>query len=305
MLIFLLTVSLVVATFEDNCRCKEFCEETNYCYFGNCTTEELISLDCFNDDLPAEPCPACPVCDINPACLDGNKFLGTDDCMDYYDSLNTNPACRQTFHFSINDADTSTPLVGASISLASLVDGIDYTAPFANRYSKMTRTQGDFVVPRCRGEAYVTIVASKNGYDADVVEEIITNDQGDSRILDYTFNLPKGICHADCTDSFNRCNPECEGFANATDTCNFYANENYPVNAMNLCAYKTKGTQVTLEIIGDDYTVIDCCEGNSVQTISRPKSKINLLTGQNLISTERLIKFTDNNPGKIYIYVWE
>lgn len=308
-LIFLLTVSLASAEFIDNCRCKEFCEENNYCFFGVCDNEALEGLNCLNDGEPAEPCPACPACDINPACLyDGNKFLGTDDCMDYFDTLTTDPRCRRTFHFSIFDADTGSSLLGASISLASLVDGIDYTAPFAYHYSEMaSKTEDDFIVPRCQEVELVTIVASKRGYDADVILENMTNDQDDSETLSYNFNLPKGICHADCTDSFNRCNPECEGFTNTTDTCNFYVNPAYPdVNVTHLCAYKTKGTQVTLEVLGGEYKTIECCEGEGgIQTVSRPKSDIGLVTGENLISTERLVKFTDNNPGKIYIYVWD
>jgi hypothetical protein len=300
-LIFVFLISLVLAF--DSCQCVELCEEELLCSLGDCSKQELLKLNCTNDGVLADNCSFCPACVIHPDCLDGNKFLSDADhsyCVSYYDTiLVADPKCKVTVDFNISSEGTE--LTDANIAVISLIDGIDYQDYYDYKYSRMSESDGHFSVARCRGEERMTVVASKSGYDADVASINISADNKVSLEL-FNFELARGVCHTDCTDSYNRCNPECQGFSNDTDTCDFLESG---TDLTQLCAYKTKGTQVVLEVQEGIYTTMDCCRGaGGTQTVSRPQSNINLVTNQNLVSVTKLVNVNDET-GKLSVYYWD
>ena len=319
-LMFFVMVIFVVSVmaFDEPCRCTELCEGNHYCYMGNCTNDTLEALGCGEISVPDGRCPVCPICKPLPDCYDEvtHKFKYPGDveyCKNYWEYLINDENngyqdnnCYQTINFKTYKRvdGISSPLIDVSISLLDAVDGIDYTDVFADRYEK-TNSEDYLTVPRCRGQDLTTFVASKENYDADAKDVLLENDNISEKYRNFT--LPLGICHTDCTNSYGRCNPECQGFEeDPGNKCDFYVDNTYGKNVTKLCAYKLKGTEIVLEVTNNDYTIIDCCEGiNGVQTIARPESNVELVKGQNLIATEKPIRFTDSDPGKILVYYWE
>lgn len=320
MILFSILLAGLVFAFTPPCRCIEFCEETQYCYMGECTNLQLADLDCMNGGDYADKCPICPICNPLAECIDNdNKFIYDDDpdhdyCKKYYDeyletySGGTYPnECIQTVNFTVREKlpnGKSTSLKGASISLINLIDGIDYSDVFEFKYN-YTNYNGSFTVPRCRGDILTTFVASKEGYDAHVIDKTLYNDYKPGPIT-IDFELPSGVCHVDCTNSYGRCNPQCEGFEDEQgENCSFYVDINFSKNVTELCAYKKEGTNIILNETDDTYYMIDCCEGSGeLQEIVRPSIDINLVEGKDLISIQKPVMFSDSQPGRISIFTW-
>ena len=310
MFLFLILLIGFVFASTPPCKCSEFCLDSSepfHCYLGNCTGGDLQTMNCTNGGVTAGECPFCPICMPLPECVVENKFNYSGICIDYYNYLITNNSlCFQTVNFSVfkNDSEGIRPLSGGDISLIDTIDDIDYTDVFENEYVNM-KHQDSFAVPRCsQNGIFATFIASKPGYDTDAVDLFLKND--DNFILSAKFYLPIGICHTDCTNSYGRCNPECEGFStNSTDKCEFYDASTYGKNITKLCAYKLKGTDIVLNTTDENYTVIDCCEGeDGIRVIKRPLANVSLIDGENLIVVERPMRI-ETDTAKIKIYYWE
>ena len=299
----------------ENCRCKEFCEQDFKCYFGVCDNETLNALNCTNPGEDgktmevAEPCPACPACSIWEDCLfPGTNIFKDDDlmltdpvCGDYYDYLMDHELCRQTVDYEAKDL-LGYSVINIDLLLGSEIDEIDYSLVFEYENRGRAAT-GSFEVPRCSGIEEVTVIATKVGYDADVQSFNITNDRIPPPI-GRNFTLAVGTCHVDCTDSYNRCNPNCEGFTNDQGgICSYNQTSINGKNITNMCAYKPIGTDVVLQVEPHQYTVVECCEG-APRTIPRPTYDIRLTTGDNLVSIQKPVKTTNGEQAKLSIFYW-
>ncbi len=295
----------------EDCRCKEFCEHGFKCFFGVCDNATLDSLNCTNQievgrSERAERCPVCPSCDLWSACTYGdqpNVFRSvTDDpiCGEYYSYLQEDKYCVQTINYTVKDLD-GFPVSVINLLLGSLVDGIDYSNVFDKANLNRDST-GNATIPRCMGNETIALIAAKQGYDADVQDVNVSNDH-DYGFAFVNFTLPLGTCHVDCADSFNRCNPDCEGFTDDIDTCNYDQTIINNKNITQMCAYKPIGTDVVLAINPDNYTVVECCEG-SPRVIPRPTYDIRLVSGDNLVSIQKPVRLDNGEQARLSIFYW-
>ncbi len=315
--VFIVVISLSLNVFSESlpffqgetCRCKEFCEAEMKCFFGDCSDNVLIALNCTNGAILATECTEpeyeiCPACDIWENCIDHQGFFKDSTvCLDYYNFLVFRPECKQTINFNVQwtpNGKDFYDLTNPSIALGSTVEGVDYTYVF-EAGDLEGRESNDFIsIPMCNKYEDITVIAAKKGYDADINETTLKNDAKFGEIY-INFVLPIGACHVDCTDSFGRCNSDCEGFTDGNDTCNFYNDTKKDVTK--LCAYKPKGTEVILDISNDNYTVVNCCEGPK-KSVFRPTSRINLVNGEDLISVAKPVKIGNTDQGELFLYYW-
>jgi hypothetical protein len=103
--------------------------------------------------------------------------------------------------------------------------------------------------------------ASKKGYDTQLLEATIVRGQ----ITRLDFKLENGTCHPDCTNSYNRCNPDCDGvtFSGSDTKCSFF-----DAAVKGNCTNRLKGTNVTLGKYNATHTYeVVCCE--NAPTIER------------------------------------
>ncbi len=299
----------------EDCRCKEFCEVDFKCFFGVCDNATLDALNCTNPSASsryerAERCPVCPACDLWPDCTyesegQPNVFRSPEEdiiCQEYYDYLiNTDPYCMQTINYTVNDSD-GYPVTQVNLLLGSLIDGIDYSNVFDSNNNNRD-SSGEAEIPRCQGSEIITMIAAKQGYDADVKELNVSNDEDYGKVY-VNFTLPLGTCHVDCTDSFNRCNPECEGFTvDNVDICNYHQHLVNGKNITQMCAYKPIGTDVVLDIQDDKYVVVECCEGLP-RDIPRPTYDIRLVNDDNLVSIQKPVRLDNGEQAKLSIFYW-
>ena len=146
--------------------------------------------------------------------------------------------------------------------------------------------------------------ASKDAYDTQLIEADII--RGQVTRLDFT--LVNGTCHEDCTNSYNRCNKDCDGKTfNGTDTnCSFYKDIAYVPDIKTLCNNKLKGTPV--RIANDPRNnattsyYIDCCEGvpypNYYSRLRVSSNKI-----EDLVTNQQIATYA-SEPATIIIRYW-
>lgn len=185
-------------------------------------------------------------------CMDGidNDCDGLIDCQD------TN--CTGIIYGIVRD-DTNKLLGGATIkssppgkleecerSTTSLIDGSYTLDALIGSYN---------------------IIARKPGYDDNVTWVTILSKQAEPTGHQVNFNLRNGTCHADCTDSYGNCNPDCDGlgFANGTgiDYCSL----------VSVCANRPKGFRAT-QVSGSTVTEYSCCEGETIRTYPVKKARV-------------------------------
>jgi hypothetical protein len=145
--------------------------------------------------------------------------------------------------------------------------------------------------------------ASKDAYDTQLIEATVV--RGSTTSLN--FSLQNGTCHEDCTNSYNRCNKECDGvtFDNGTKQCKFYDE-----NVKKLCDTKTKGTVVYLGPgTGNAGIFITCC-GDGTDESYMPyekyysKASVDSNNLKNLVKTEKIAKY-NGIPVRIIIAYWK
>jgi len=143
--------------------------------------------------------------------------------------------------------------------------------------------------------------ASKKGYDTQLLEATIVRGQ----VTRLDFQLLNGTCHDDCTNSYNRCNAECDGvtFNDSSTKCSFYN-----TIVRDACNNRLKETKVKLEgYPGNTPTetyFVDCCEGTpQLQRYVKAKPDTNAGWIKNLIKTEKIARL-DDYPMRIVVAYW-
>jgi hypothetical protein len=298
------------------CSCNELCGHFK-CFSGNCSSANLTFLNCTNTDPitlnvePAKRCPICPAC-IAPStdCVDDNdNFIYSPMCEEYYKSMiNFSAKCTQTITGYVKN-ENDLFLSNSKISLESPLDNISYGA-FLRQTNLFDYTFGSpyvLQVPRCvENPRTVVMAASKEGYDSDVIQvDIGTNSS--VGVVEANFTLLTGLCNYDCTDSANRCNPDCHGFTEVIGgvelTCDFgsgigpfYSAAPYNLNyqdIMDACAYQVKGSRAFLGVDPNTggHLFADCCTGMIVEE-ERPQTDVELtVADKDMIVIEKPVNY--------------
>lgn len=185
------------------------------------------------------------------------------------------PDCTGFVNGTVYDNSTGIPrpLSGANVSLFFSFVSPSALSDYFGRYA--------LGVP----SGYQTIVASKKGYDT-VVKEVFVPNNITSGNATVDFYLPLGVCHADCTNEFGRCSPDCENFvfANSSDNCTYASEE-----IKNACAHKLKGSEVFLEEYNETHSYYaDCCEGVKVLRF-RPTTKADCKDGSGFLKQKKVV----------------
>ncbi|MBN1377519.1 carboxypeptidase regulatory-like domain-containing protein [Candidatus Woesearchaeota archaeon] len=190
-----------------------------------------------------------------------------------------------------DDSDPGIAIIGAEISLFA----------GSSEYKTYSDGGGVYSLTAPSGNHYVRAV--KEGYDT-VIKQVLINTGGTNT---ENFILTNGTCHADCTNSQNRCNPDCQGLSFDDGDCDFF-DETYEgvyINASELCMNRKEGSTVIINIPGNDTHAIylDCCEGTPY---IKPYFMVELSSSniKNLIQYKRLVKL-DEQPVKLIVAVWE
>ncbi len=315
-MIFLFHAEFTIAI--ASCECHDLCEEFK-CYSGNCTQDNLTDFNCMNWDATlngyqnASSCPVCPACFVmDSACVDSQgDFIYSVACNTYFQSLVQIPYCSQGVSgYIMNELNRLLP--DSTVALETTINNVSYAKFYRETdLYNYTYTQPYHIrIPRCNvALTSVALSAYKSGYESQIQIVNLSTEGINGNISDINFTLPEGSCHVDCTDSFGRCNPDCDGFTiiNSTggeESCNFYGDENYSKEyIMGRCAFKPKGTNAFLSSINDEYRYIQCCEG-PVHTQIRPISDIELSDSLNLIVVEKPVTI-ESEDAVLRILYWE
>jgi hypothetical protein len=199
--------------------------------------------------------------------------------------------CLGNVYGYVFDNTTAQKIEGANVSLYnSFMIASNLTGPTG--FYNLTIPSG-----------YQVIAASKLGYDT-VVENVLVPRSSSVR---QDFSLPLGICHADCTNEFGRCNPACNGMnfsvngSGALETCSFQNSE-----ILNACANKKAGALVYLrpDVGNTNYAFYaNCCEG-SEQRLYRPEPSFTCENGKGFVKVQRIVTF-NGRPVKLTVAVCE
>ncbi|MGV8141402.1 MAG: carboxypeptidase-like regulatory domain-containing protein [Candidatus Woesearchaeota archaeon] len=138
---------------------------------------------------------------------------------------------------------------------------------------------------------------SKSGYDTAIVPVTVTR----GMIQQVNFTLQNGTCHGDCTNSYGRCNKNCQGlsFDNSTNNCTYVSAE-----AMDACNNFEDGCSVKIRDHNSTHSVyVDCCEGTpyykynmKVDTDYNPNIK-------NMVKVEKIVR-NCYEPSRLVIAYW-
>jgi len=144
--------------------------------------------------------------------------------------------------------------------------------------------------------------ASKKGYDTQLLEATVIRGQ----VTRLDFKLLNGTCHEDCTNSYNRCNAECDGviFNDSNTKCSFY-----DAVVKEACNNRLKGTNVSLDKyngnpdIGNKYFV-ECCE-KAPQLERYVKAQPDVIASwiKGLTKTEKIARL-DEYPVRVVVAYW-
>ncbi|RJQ16804.1 hypothetical protein C4573_01940 [Candidatus Woesearchaeota archaeon] len=221
----------------------------------------LILLTIFFIPVKAFTCPnyaepnssngwgAVEICNIRYYCGEADSIC-PEDYQDALTLVTTNcslcpdPDCTGNLSGYVFDAVTGQPLANANVSLQlSIVPG-----------SVLTNAIGFYRLFPPTG--YQLLSAAKAGYDTVVKEAFVTKNN-----TELNFSLPLGVCHADCTNAFNRCSAACNGYtftnASGTDACNYAEPE-----IMDACENKVKDVEVFIDFYNETHSwFANCCEG--------------------------------------------
>ncbi len=307
-LILIYTVFFVYAD-TTPCTCIQACVNTSVitsCYTGECNEDNLTFLQTIDCNLSCSDS-MCPACDISFSdCLNDTSFIDSVECEDYYNFLldNSPEACKQDIsgYFKNN---LGNPVAGVNVNVISDIDGINYYDYFKQRLY-FTESVFSFSVPVCHNvRSNITLVAEKDKYDSDVKYAEIQNNANITTEVNFT--LRQGLCNADCTDVYMRCNPECEGYVDSSgDKCEFFHDDNFSASLIkSKCAFKQKGTDVILNTTNTTYTIIDCCEGEKgIRIVPRPLLSIDTPSDINIISVEKPVKL-HGELIKLKLFMWD
>ncbi len=207
------------------------------------------------------------------------------DCSECHD-----PNCVGTLRGVVADS-SGIAITGAKVSLFS----------GNTEYEDYSDGGGMYSLTAPSGNHYVRAV--KEGYDTLIKQVLIRT--GQTTTVD--FILTNGTCHADCTNSQNRCNPDCQGLSFEDGDCDFYEGtfEGVYINASKLCMNRKEDSTVIMSIPDNNThaVYVDCCEGTPY---IKPYFKVELESSKikNLIQYKRLVKL-DEQPVKLIVAVWD
>jgi hypothetical protein len=221
---------------------------------------------------------------------------------------------------SCPDPDCRGTVAGIAYSTAGMSNRLDKVTitshpirwnPSANlENSIQTGPNGDYSGSFITGRYYFS--ASKDAYDTLLTEVDVTLDGTTTQ----NFQLTNGTCHADCTNSYGRCNAACDGMNVSGGTCHFYDS-----NVAALCEDRLKGTEVYLGVnsTNPEYGIFITCCGDSTSQIhlpdgttqnNTPYSKYYTLATtdsgnmKNLIKIEKIAKYNDV-PVRLIVAYWQ
>ncbi|HGJ65163.1 TPA: carboxypeptidase regulatory-like domain-containing protein [bacterium] len=141
--------------------------------------------------------------------------------------------------------------------------------------------------------------ASQEGYDTQLIEATINRHKVTTGLQ---FNLANGTCFEDCTNSYGRCNAQCNGLNFSNGICTFFSNLTLKVDV--LCDNRIKGTEIIIPgtANGTHAMFVSCCEGSPYwkyyATAAVSTSNI-----KNLAKIEKLVKYNDQ-PVKLVLAYW-
>jgi hypothetical protein len=160
--------------------------------------------------------------------------------------------------------------------------------------SVYTDVLGAYTLTAITGRYYVS--ASKSSYDTELKEVNVLRNQ----VVNLDFQLLNGTCHDDCTNSYGRCNANCQGqvFYNGSSSCNFYNS-----TITDLCNNRLLGTSVYISSYNSTHAYfVNCCEGipyiKYYSSVSVNTNKI-----RDLAKIEKIAKYNDI-PVKVIIAYW-
>ncbi len=165
--------------------------------------------------------------------------------------------------------------------------------------SNVTDASGTFVLSNITTGTYY-FSASQEGYDTQLIEVTINRHSLTQGVV---FTLQNGTCFDDCTNSYGRCNAQCDGFTFSNGgVCDFF--NNVTLNVTALCDNRLKGTDVIVPNTanGTHAMFVNCCEGRPYWKYYRSAS-VSTSTIKNLAKIEKLVKYNDQ-PVKLIIAYW-
>lgn len=159
--------------------------------------------------------------------------------------------------------------------------------------STLTDATGKFTLKTVTGRYYFS--ATKSSYDTELKEIAVLR----NKVTTADFYLLNGTCHEDCTNSYGRCNANCDGqIFYGTSSCNFYND-----TIMELCNNRMLGTSVYIRQYNSTHAYfVDCCEGLPyIKYFSELSVETNKI--KDLAKIEKIAKYNDV-PVKVIIAYW-
>jgi len=210
------------------------------------------------------------------------------DCSNCHD-----PDCTGNVSGRVDSFDGG-PISRATVKALPL--RYNLTAPSLERMN-ITTTTGTFSLANVTTGTYY-FSASQEGFDTELIEVKVLRKKKTTGV---NFTLANGTCFDDCTNSYGRCNAQCDGlsFNNGATQCKFYSSQ-----TASLCDNRLKGTEVIIP--GTFNTThaqfVNCCEAAPVwryyQTAEIKTSSI-----KNLAKIEKVVKYNDQ-PVRLVIAYW-
>lgn len=204
------------------------------------------------------------------------------------------PDCTGSVNGTVFSADIQMPLDRATVKVLPI--RWDMNAPSLEK-TNISVYGGKFSIDGVTTGTYY-ISASHQGYDTQLIETTIVRSQN----TQVNFMLVNGTCFEDCTNSYGRCNAQCDGmiFNQGAGACVFRNDE-----IKKLCDNRLKGTEVFVsDVYGDSSHAlfVKCCEGDPYLKYY-DNASVSASSIRDLAKIEKSVRFNDQ-PAKIVIAYW-
>lgn len=216
----------------------------------------------------------------------GSNDNMTGNCYNCHD-----PDCTGT----VNGTVFANGLLLGRVTVKALPIRYNLSAPSMER-STITSTNGQFSLSGITTGTYY-LSAIQDGFDTQLLLVTVKRNQTTTGVV---FNLENGTCYEDCTNSYGRCNAQCDGLNfSAGGFCGFYN-----TTVATLCDNRFKGTDVMIpgSDNGTHAQFINCCEGTPyVKYYSQ--AVVSTSSIKNLAKIEKIVKYNDQ-PVRVVIAYW-